>query len=95
MKKKQKPLTNKTGDVRELTREDFRQMRPMREVFPAFVAKWAADRRRRGRPVGRHKAVVSVSLDKEVIKALRKSGAGWQTRMNALLKAALGLKDKT
>ena len=93
MKKKQKPLTNKAGDARELTRADIRQMRPMREVDPVFVAKWEAEQKRRGRPLGRHKNVVSVSLDKEVLAALRKSGSGWQTRVNALLQAALGLAD--
>lgn len=93
MKKKQKPLINKAAEVRELTREDFRQMRPMREVDPVFVAKWEAEQRRRGRPIGRSKDVVSISLDKDVLAALRKSGSGWQTRLNGLLKAVLGLTE--
>jgi len=93
MKKKQKPLTNKAGDVRELTREYFRHMVPMREAEPAFVAKWEAWQRKRGRPIGRHKTVVSMSLDKDLLAALRKSGSGWQTRVNDLLKAALGLAE--
>ncbi len=95
MKKKQKPLTNKAGDVRELTREDFRQMRPMREVEPLFVAKWEAEQKRRGRPIGRNKAAISISLDKDIINALRKSGHGWQTRLNDLIKASVGLTAST
>ena len=42
--------------------------------------------KRRGRPAGRKKAVVSISLDNDVIAALRKSGSGWQTRLDAATK---------
>lgn len=93
MKTKAKPLTNKAGDVRELTREDFRQVRPMREADPEFVARWEQEQRRRGRPLGRSKAPVTISLDARLLAALRKSGKGWQTRVNDLLMAAWGPRD--
>ena len=32
-----KPLTNKSGKVRELTREDIANMRPAAEVMPASL----------------------------------------------------------
>jgi uncharacterized protein (DUF4415 family) len=34
---------------------------------------------------------VSVRLDQEVLRTLRAQGAGWQSSVNALLRAALGL----
>jgi uncharacterized protein (DUF4415 family) len=89
---KRKPLIDKDGEVRELTRADIRAMRPAREIVPHIVAAYErGEMSLRGRPVGRSKNVVSVSLDKEVVAALRKSGSGWQTRLNNLAKAALGL----
>ena len=58
-------------------------MRPAREVRPEFVA---AYERSRGRPLKEKKKVpVTLRLDPDVVKALRASGPGWQTRTNALL----------
>jgi len=49
--------------------------------------------RRRGRPVGSRAATRKVSttirLDEDVMGAFRQSGAGWQTRMNAVLREAV------
>jgi uncharacterized protein (DUF4415 family) len=88
---KKKRLTTKDGDALPLTRTIIRGMQPMSKADPGLVARWKKEQKRRGRPSGRRKAVVSLSLDNEVIHALRKSGKGWQTRVNDLLKAAVGL----
>ncbi len=88
MKKK---LTNKSGDALALSRSDIKQMRPIKKLAPEMVARFQKERRGRGRPAGRNKAVVSVSLDKDILAALRASGVGWQTRVNDLLRAAVGL----
>ncbi|MDE3015550.1 MAG: BrnA antitoxin family protein [Pseudomonadota bacterium] len=90
---KKRYLTTKDGDVRELTREDIRGMRPLRETDPEFIAKFEKERKRRGRPAGRTKAVVSISLDRDILSLLRASGSGWQSRINALLRAAMGLSE--
>jgi uncharacterized protein (DUF4415 family) len=49
---------------------------------------------RRGRPVGSMAAVtklpVKLRLDPDVLAALRATGRGWQTRVNALLREAVG-----
>lgn len=93
---KRKPLTNKAGDVRSLTKEDFKLMRPIREVDPQMLIllkKASQELKRRGRPEGRTKDVVSLSLDKDVIASLRASGSGWQSRVNQLLRAAVGLQS--
>jgi uncharacterized protein (DUF4415 family) len=36
--------------------------------------------------------LVTLRLDKDVIAALRAGGEGWQTRINELLRAAVGLR---
>jgi uncharacterized protein (DUF4415 family) len=50
---------------------------------------------RRGRPPSpeTRKQPVKIRLDREVAEALRASGPGWQTRLNALLRDVLGPKD--
>ncbi len=57
---------------------------------------WAAPEtprvRRRGRPGGSGKTRVTVHLDNDVIAQLKGDAAkGWQTRLNATLRTALGL----
>jgi uncharacterized protein (DUF4415 family) len=48
---------------------------------------------RRGRPVGSvaatSKQAVKLRLDPDLLTALRSSGAGWQTRVNAILRHAI------
>jgi uncharacterized protein (DUF4415 family) len=53
--------------------EEIAQMRPLR-----------------GRPpVARQKAALTMRVDADVLDALKASGPGWQTRVNALLKEAV------
>ncbi len=80
------------GDIPELTAEDFRRMRPAREVLPGLVgAKVAAELLRpRGRPRKENpKAQVTLRLDTEIVEHYKAGGAGWQTRINAVLKRAV------
>lgn len=95
MTKKPRALTTKSGEIRDLTVEELRLFRPVREVDPEFLVRVQAEQRKRGRgpgrPQGRSKKVASLSLDAELLDALRASGPGWQTRVNDLLRAAVGL----
>ena len=51
-------------------------------------------RRGRGRPKGKAvKEQISVRLDPDVIAKLREAGPGWQSRLNGLLRVALGLPE--
>jgi uncharacterized protein (DUF4415 family) len=51
------------------------------------------ERRRLGRPpLPRTKRSVHLRLDQEVIDFFAKDGPGWQTRINAALRRAAGLK---
>jgi uncharacterized protein (DUF4415 family) len=51
--------------------------------------------RKRGRPVGSKqnvtKEATKIRLDPDILAALRHSGAGWQTRVNDMLRASLRL----
>lgn len=53
--------------------------------------------RRRGRPAGRTKSVVSLSLDTDIVTMLKATGPGWQTRVNELLRSVFEilLHEKT
>lgn len=73
-------------DAPELTTE----MLDTAEVFDGdrFV------RRGRGRPKSDAvKEQISVRLDPDVIARLREAGPGWQSRLNDLLRVALGLAE--
>ena len=60
-------------DTYEVPSEEIAQMRPLR-----------------GRPrVARPKAALTMRVDADVLDALKASGPGWQTRVNALLKHAV------
>jgi uncharacterized protein (DUF4415 family) len=49
--------------------------------------------RRRGRPLlARPKEQVTIRLDADVLARLKRGGAGWQTRANAILRKAVGLE---
>ena len=78
-----KKRKNNDYDLPELTVKMFRNLRPAREVHPELVEAYV---RSRGRPLKDKKKVsVTLRLDPDVVKALRASGPGWQTRTNALL----------
>ena len=79
-----KPLTNKEGEVRDLTADDFKRFRPAAEVLsPALTAKLAT--RRRGPRKARNKEPITIPLSREVIDRFRATGEGWQSRLDAAL----------
>jgi len=88
--KKRKPLTDKDGEVRELTAEDFAAMRPTAEVLPELVAAWRK-RGERGPQKTPTKQQVTLRLDRDVVERFKATGPGWQIRINnALRKARVG-----
>jgi len=74
------------SDSPELTAEEISRARPFGEVFPELAA---SARRVRGKQKAPTKQLVSLRLDREVIEAFKAKGAGWQSLMNAALKAAV------
>lgn len=75
------------ADNPEWTREDFARAKPL-EAFPELTRAFP----KRGRPPlppGAAKRAVSIRLSPDVLDALRASGPGWQTRVDAILRKAL------
>lgn len=83
-----KLLTNKEGEVRELTTEDFKTMRPMHDVLPSELVATINKRQRgqRGKQKTPLKIAVTARYSKEVVDYFKATGAGWQARMDKALK---------
>ena len=79
-----KPLTDKSGVVRELTREDLRGFRPAAEVLPPDLLTVLP--RRRGAQKAPVKEQVTLRLSREVLAHFRATGRGWQRRIDEALK---------
>jgi uncharacterized protein (DUF4415 family) len=77
-------LTNKDGEVRELTDQDVKQMRPMSEVLPANLQRAIGQRGKQHAPT---KVKTSIRLSPEVIEHFKgEEGEGWQRRIDQALK---------
>ncbi len=90
-------------DAPELTEADFAGAKPLNELAKDqdWARKLLAAAKKRQiemRPIGRPKQAVTkqkvmLRLDPDVIEAFKADGPGWQTRMNAALRAA-AFKDE-
>ncbi len=83
-----KPLTDNSGEVRELTREDLHTMRTAAEVLPANLVDILPKRKpgQRGAQKQPTKVAVTMRYSQEVINYFKSTGEGWQTRMDEALK---------
>lgn len=90
MKRKSEPCAQHDDtDIPELTREDFKRMRPAREVLPKILPPKVATEmlKPRGRPKATQtKLSVTVRYSIEVVEYFRSTGPGWQVRMDEVLK---------
>ncbi len=78
-----KALTDKHGEVRELTSDDFRAMDEPSKVLPEELV---AILPKRGRPkVDRPKKQLTIRLNQDVVDFFKSTGNGWQTRINDVL----------
>lgn len=85
-------------DNPEWTAEDFARAVPVEQLEPelkavilaAFPRTAAALAAKQGRPPSAvRKTPVSLRLDPDVVEHFRSTGAGWQSRINALLRASM------
>jgi len=84
--KKNKPLIDSEGEVRELTAEDFKRMRPSIEVVPEIVKAYR-EGRLRGRPKAASvKKALHIRLSNDVVEFFKSKGKGWQTRIDEALR---------
>lgn len=78
---KRKPLTDRDGEVRELTAADFARAVPFSGLPDEL------QRKLRGRPKAAvTKERITIRLSRDVVERFRASGAGWQTRVDAALR---------
>ncbi len=84
---KKKPLTNKSGEVRELMAEDIANFRPAAEVLPKELLAILPKRARgeRGPQKTPTKKRLTIRIDPEIERAFRATGPGWQSRINQAL----------
>jgi len=85
-----KPLTDKSGEVRELTRGDIRAMRPAAEVLPPELLAILPKRKpgQRGPQRAPVKKKISLRVDADVLAHYKATGPGWQRRVNETLRRA-------
>ena len=84
---KSKPLIDSKGEVRALTAADLKRFRPVREVLPDTLLAKLKVRGPQKAPV---KERITIRLSPEVVQQFRKTGDGWQARVDAALKDWLG-----
>jgi uncharacterized protein (DUF4415 family) len=71
----------------EWTAEDFAKSKPAEDLPPEILAQF---RNKAGRPrLESPKEAVKLRLDADVVLALRETGPGWQTRVNAMLRSKM------
>lgn len=85
---KKKPLTDKAGNVRELTRDDIKKFRKASEVLPPELVSVLPKRKRgqRGPQKTPKKESITVRFSPEVLEYFRSTGPGWQSRLDKALK---------
>jgi uncharacterized protein (DUF4415 family) len=92
MPKRRLPLTDEEGEVRELTREDFKLMRPIAEVDPGMleaVAEWQHKLNKGGRPkVETPKEQITFRLAADVVASIKSTGHGYNARVEKALRTA-------
>ena len=88
MKKNSKQARAIDPDNPPLTRAQLAKFRPAREVVPHIVEAYL---RRRGRPPkgDAPKTQVTLRLDPAIVAHYKRTGAGWQTRINDTLMAGI------
>ncbi len=83
--KNQLPLTEADGEVRELSKEDFKNAVPF-SALPESLQVTLRALKGRGKQQLPTKVSTTVRFDRDVLDAFRGTGRGWQSRMNDALK---------
>jgi len=89
---KKKPGTSVTANT---DKTDWARLRAMKDADIAFTEDspattpqdWASAVAHRGLPLPARKEQIALRVDSDVLAWYRQQGAGWQTRMNAVLRA--------
>ena len=84
------PLTDRDGEIRELTAEDMKLFRPIAEVDPGMVDAMKVARTKGGRPKLEHPKIhAGFRMAADVVHGIRATGKGYNARVERVLRAAL------
>ena len=87
---KRPPLTDKDGEVRELTVEDFRNSQPLAEVHPELIAAMQRMKNRGGRPKAETPKVhIGFRMAADLVAGIKAGGKGYNARVEKVLRDAL------
>lgn len=75
----------------EWTEADFAASKGPEDLPPELLAAFPKTKRPRGRPAGSEKERIAIRVDRAVLDRFKAAGDGWQTRMNDVLRKAVGL----
>jgi uncharacterized protein (DUF4415 family) len=82
-------LTDKDGEVRDLTAEDMRLFKPIADVDPGMVEAMAEFRRKLGRPKAEAPKVhIGFRLASDVVASIKATGRGYNARVEQALRDA-------
>ena len=84
-----KILIDRNGEVREITKEDFKRMRPASEVVPEIVKAYKTGKLHvhvRGPQKTPTKVQTTIRLSQDVLSFFRINGKNWQTRVDRALR---------
>jgi len=88
-KVRRRPLTNRAGEVRELTAQDAALALPfsaLPQAEQATLLSLASEARKRGPQKAPRKVPISIRLSPDVAEGLRATGEGWQSRADEVLR---------
>ncbi|WP_102960396.1 BrnA antitoxin family protein [Mangrovicella endophytica] len=74
-------------EIPEWSEADFAPARPLREMFPDLAENLERLRGQRGPQKAPTKERIGLRIDREVVDHSRRTGTGWQSRINDILAA--------
>jgi uncharacterized protein (DUF4415 family) len=83
---KRRPLTDESGEVRELTKADLSTLKPMAEIDPGMIE---AAKNRGGRPKAETPKVhIGFRMASDLVQAIKATGKGYNARVEKVLRDA-------
>ena len=86
------PLTDEDGEVREMTEEDFRDMRPLSDMDPGMIEAMESlsKKNKGGRPkVDKPKVQIAFRLPSDLVDEIKATGKGYNSRVEDVLREAV------
>ena len=92
---KRRPLTDRSGEVRELTAADFKGMRPLSEIDPGMIPAMKEMRNKGGRPKAEAPKVhIGFRFAPDLVQSIKSLGKGYNVRVEKALREALALEKQ-